>query len=82
MRAVISSYRGHRIRSSPEATRLLQEYGERKRLAALGFTSRLEDVSAERVDYLMMIDQKIEELRAKDREKQQQSGPSGRRRRR
>lgn len=46
-----------------KATPIIYEYLERKRLAALGLTSRLDALPAWKVDALLVVDAKAEELR-------------------
>jgi len=54
---------GTQVYRSPAAP-LVVEYCERRRLAELGLQSRLDALPAWKVDALLVIDQKFEELQA------------------
>lgn len=52
-----------------EATPLVSEFIDRRRLAKLGFTSSFDELTAWKADAFIVIDVKLEELKLRDQER-------------
>jgi hypothetical protein len=61
---------------STAAADMVALYAERKRLAKLGFTTDIGTLSSFTADCFLLIDTKIDELQAKELEKQRKKGRS------
>ena len=70
-------YRGHQQRN--EASTLVSEFLERKRLAVLGLQTDLGSLSAFKADCFLVVDSEFEQLRAEDAKRESKAkGKRGR----
>ena len=64
---VRASYRGHGMTN--DAAPFIAEYAQRKRLAKLGYTSPLSELSAFKADVYAIIDAELDKLQALEAKK-------------